>query len=295
MSFPLYLLLPLISAFVYTFAAMFFKRLIDEGVNLLYINFLSNIATCLLLSPFFFCDPHAHGPVPVFHPLIVGILFIAGQTFSLLALKCGDVSVATPLLGSKVILVAFFTVAFIGIPVRPEYWIASVLVIVALVLLRSNNAADKKRFLPTVIYSLLCAACFGLSDVLIQKWTPHYNANTFIFMMFALVSLLSLGFIPFFCNSKIRFAKPVSYFLIASIGCIAVQTVLMAIALGHFGNATAINIVFSSRTIWSVVLAWGFGSFFNNNERQLNNSVFFKRLGGAALILVAIGMVMLNK
>ena len=42
-------------------------------------------------------------------PLAAACLFIAGQTLTFLALERGDVSIATPVLGSKTIYVAWFS------------------------------------------------------------------------------------------------------------------------------------------------------------------------------------------
>ena len=42
-----------------------------------------------------------------YQPVLVGLLFVVAQLFTFLALQKGDVSVVTPVLGSKVLLVAF--------------------------------------------------------------------------------------------------------------------------------------------------------------------------------------------
>lgn len=295
MSFPLYLLLPLISAITYTFAAMLFKKIMENGGNIWYINFLSNIGTFILAVPFYFLSSHSAGDVDYLKPLFTSLIFIAGQTFSLLSLKYGDVSVATPLLGAKVIMVAFFTVLLLGIPVPVLWWVASVLAVIALALLRGNSEQTKKSFVPTVVFSLLCSLCFALCDIYIQKWAPAFGADRFISVMFFIIAVLSFGFIPMFRKSKMLFPSPVSWWLGISIACISVQGVAMAVALSRFGNATAINIVFSSRGMWSVLFIWWLGRFFGNDERLLGRRVFWERLIGATLILAAIVLVMVKR
>ena len=294
MSFPLYLLFPLISAIAYTFAAMLFKKVMESGGNIWYINFLSNIGTCILAIPFFILGSHAPGQVDYLKPLFTSVIFIAGQTFSLLSLKYGDVSVATPLLGAKVIMVAFFTVMLLGIPVPVLWWVASVLAVIALALLRGNSEKSKKSFVPTVIYSLLCSVCFALCDIYIQKWAPGFGADRYISVMFFMVAALSIGFIPMFMKTRMLFSAPISWWLVASIVFISIQGITMAIALSRFGNATAMNIVFSSRGMWSVLFIWWFGKFLGNEERLLGRKVFWERLTGAVLILAAIVLVMVK-
>ena len=294
MIFPLYLLLPLISAITYTFAAMLFKKVMESGGNIWYINFLSNIGTCILAIPFFLMGSQTPGQVDYLKPLFTSVIFIAGQTFSLLSLKNGDVSVATPLLGAKVIMVAFFTVMLLGIPVPVLWWVASVLAVIALALLRGNSEKSKKSFVPTVVYSLLCSVCFALCDIYIQKWAPLFGADRYISIMFFMIAALSIGFIPMFRKTRMLFPAPVSWWLVASIVFISIQGITMAIALSRFGNATAMNIVFSSRGMWSVLFIWWFGKFLGNEERLLGRRVFWERLSGAVLILAAIILVIVK-
>jgi drug/metabolite transporter (DMT)-like permease len=295
MTIPPYIILPLVGAVVYTVAAMLFKKLLDNGANLWYINFLSNIVTCLFMLPVYFMGHHTNGQVPYVPGLIISFFFIAGQAFSLIALKCGDVSVATPLLGTKVLMVAFFTIVLLGIPVPLLWWIASILAVVALLLLRGQDENSKKSFVPTVVFSLLCALGFALSDIYIQKWAPVYGPDRLIFIVFIMIALMSFCFIPFFHKTKLLFNAPVSLWLALSIVCIALQSVLVAIALSRFGNATAVNIAFSSRGMWSVLFIWLFGGLIGNKEHLLGKKIFWQRLAGSALILLAIALVVIRK
>jgi drug/metabolite transporter (DMT)-like permease len=294
MTIPLFIILPLIAAVVYTVAAMLFKKLLENGANLWYINFLSNIVTCIFMVPVYLSGNHPTGPVPYVPALIISFFFIAGQAFSLIALKSGDVSVATPLLGTKVLMVALFTIILLKIPVPLLWWIASFLAVVALLLLRGKDEKSKKNFIPTVIYSLLCALGFALSDIYLQKWAPVYGPDRLVFTVFIMVAVLSFGFIPLFRKTKLLFESPVSLWLTLSILCIALQSVLVAVALSRFGNATAVNIAFSSRGMWSVIFIWLFGGLIGMQERLLGTKIFWQRLVGSACILLAIVLVMVK-
>jgi drug/metabolite transporter (DMT)-like permease len=294
MSIPAYLILPLIGAVIYTIAAMLFKKILENGGNLWFINFLSNIVTCLFMLPVYVTGHHQSGPVPYIPALVISVFFIAGQAFSLIALKYGDVSVATPLLGTKVLMVALLTILLLGIPVPLLWWIASILAACALLLLRGRDDTSKKRFVPTVIFSLLCALGFALSDIYIQKWAPVYGPDRLVFIVFIMVALLSFGFIPLFWKTKHPFKSAVSFWFSLSIVCIALQSVLVAIALSRFGNATAVNIAFSSRGMWSVLFIWFFGGLIGNEEHTLGRKIFWQRLTGSAFILLAIILVMVR-
>jgi hypothetical protein len=72
----------------------------------------------------------------------------------------------------------------------------------------------------------------------------------------------------------------------------AVQALMFVFALSKFGRATALNIAYSSRGVWSVVLVWAVGHWFKNVERDAGHRVMMTRLGGAALVLIAVVLVM---
>lgn len=294
MEFPLFLLLPFASSVIYTLSAVIFKKVLDNGVNPWFINFLSNVATCVLALPLLAADPMPLHGMPLVRPLMAGLVFMVGQMASLLALKQGDVSVATPLLGTKVLLVALFTVLVLGQPVSFKLWAAAFLTTFALVLLRGPKGGSRTNFLSTVLYSLLCAASFALCDILIQKWAPSCGPGKFITVMFIFVAFSSLVFLPFFRLAPLSYDKKTWKWLCYGIVFIAVQALGMGIALSYFGNATATNIVFSSRGIWSVLIVWRFGKLFGNREKEAGPRTMVARLAGSTLLFAAIALVIIK-
>jgi hypothetical protein len=79
-------------------------------------------------------------------------------------------------------------------------------------------------------------------------------------------------------------------------GCVllALQAGSMAFALGLFGDATAVNIVYSARGLWSVAAVWLIGHWFSNEEQRLAPAVLRSRFIGAGLMLAAISLVVLG-
>src|SRR5881409_2568076 len=90
---PLHILLPLSSGIVYVAAALFLKRAADLGADVWRTMRMRNFTTAVMFVPLLLLG----GTIPSWHlwwqPAIVGLLFVTGQTFSLLSLKIGDVSV----------------------------------------------------------------------------------------------------------------------------------------------------------------------------------------------------------
>ena len=68
----------------------------------------------------------------------------------------------------------------------------------------------------------------------------------------------------------------------------------IAITLGLWGNATAVNIVYSSRGFWSGVFVWLIGHWFSNQERRLGRAAMVRRMLGSALLLGAIVVIVLG-
>ena len=62
----------------------------------------------------------------------------------------------------------------------------------------------------------------------------------------------------------------------------------------RFHNATAANVIYSSRGLWSVVAVWAIGHWFANRERHLGAEVLRWRLAGAGLMMAAIALVLLG-
>ena len=122
---PVYLFLPLLLGLLYSIAAMAYKGAMAEGVDIWRIIFYSNLATAILLLPLLV---FVETPLPdaSFHqPLVAGLAFFIGIILNVFALHRGDVSVATPVLGTKVLFVAVFTILVLGKPVLPSLWISA--------------------------------------------------------------------------------------------------------------------------------------------------------------------------
>jgi hypothetical protein len=66
----------------------------------------------------------------------------------------------------------------------------------------------------------------------------------------------------------------------------------IVLAIGVWGGATAVNIVYSARGLVSIGAVWIIGHWFHSAEQHLEPSVLRYRLVGAALMLAAIVLVL---
>lgn len=293
MPLPPYVYIPLASAALYAVAALLLKRGMQSETGPWRTTFISNAVMAIIFLPMWMLGSQPATPVAIWHAALCAGLFLTGQIFTFIALGRGDVSVATPVMGTKVILVALFTVLVIGTPIPPVWWLAAGLTTVATALLRGPGGGVRARdHLHTIIAAVVSSLSFALTDVLIQKWVPQWEVERFIPAMFVAVSVLSLGLIPFFSAPLRQIPATTWRWLLPGAMVLSVQALGMAAAIGKFGHATVVNIAYSSRGLWSVVLVWALGGLFQNMEsREHGPRVMTLRLLGSMLIIAAIWLV----
>jgi drug/metabolite transporter (DMT)-like permease len=286
------LFLPLASSLLYVVAALFLKQAATRGVGAWRTGFVCNWVTAgvfLLLWPL-------GGELPElsrFHqPALVGFLFVAAQMLTFVALQKGDVSVATPVLGSKVLLVALFTVALGAGGVTVPLWVAAGCSCLGIGFLHRSGGGAHRGVLRTIWLSLGAASCYAIFDVLIMAWAPDWGLGRFLPITMMFGAFFSLGFIPFFGGPLRQLGEGGGGPLALGALFISLQAVILVSAIGNFGEATAINVVYSLRGLWSVVAVWWLGHWFGNRERELGAGTLKTRLLGAAFLCVAVVLVL---
>ena len=288
----MHLFLPLASSILYVFAAMFLKQSSSRGIDVWRTAFVCNAVTGVL---FLFLWPLGGEEIDwskAYQPLLVAVLFIAGQVLTFLALKTGDVSVATPVMGSKVVLVAFFTTLLGAGNVPLSLWGAAVFSAVGIACLnRKGKTGPGGAVGRTVLLSLAAACAYALFDVLVMSWSPAWGAGRFLPVTMLMSGILSVGFLPF--AGKIegglfsKFGRP----LLGGAFFIALQATFLVSCLAVFGDATAVNVIYSMRGLWSVLIVWWLGHWFANTERAQGAETFRTRLIGAGCLCAAVGLV----
>jgi drug/metabolite transporter (DMT)-like permease len=294
MRFQISLLLPLTCALLYVVAALTVKRAAALGAGIWRTGFLSNWAIALLFLPLWFGSAEQPQPnLDYWQPAVTALLFFAGQAFTFWALSHGDVSVVTPVMGTKVILVALFS-SLLRVGLVPwQWWVGAALSTAAIILLHQGSGAIRPRVGRTVLLAFCSATAFGLGDVLVQKWLPHWGVRQFFPPMFALVGLFSFSFIPFF-KAPLRSMNAAMWRWVGAAALLlAINNAGVLWSIGLVGSATAVNIVYSLRGLFSVLLVWGIGHWFMSTEQHLDASVLRARLFGAGLMIAAIGLVLI--
>jgi len=294
MKFQFGLLLPLACALLYVFGALAVKRAAVLGVGVWRTGFLSNWAIAVFFVPVWFMSGGApHSWADYGQPATTALLFLGGQVLMFGALGAGDVSVTTPVMGTKVILVALFSsVLHVG-AVPLQWWVGAVLSTAAIVLLHLGEGAKHRRVGRTVLLAFCSAASFGLGDVFLQKWVPAWGPGNFFPPMFLLAALFSCAFVPMFSAPLTALDRRAWRWAAPAAVVLALNNAGIVLSIGLVGSATAVNIVYSLRGLFSVVLVWAVGHWFSSEEKHLAGSVFRNRLIGAGLMIAAIVLVLI--
>ncbi|HSU55046.1 MAG TPA: DMT family transporter [Candidatus Dormibacteraeota bacterium] len=293
-SFPLYLLFPLASAVVYVIGALLLKRAAENGADLWPTLRLCNYAAAMFFCPLWMFGGQLLSASFWLQPLAVALLFIAGQVLTLFALRIGDVSVATPVLGLKMVLVAFFTTILLRQHLGAHLWTAAALSSVAIAVLNANLATAHRHVTLTILMSGAAAASYALFDVLVQKWSGAWGMGRFLPITLGFAALLSMALRP--RQREVSTAKPAqtSGWVLGGAFCLGLQAVMLVSTIATHKNATVANVLYSSRGLWSVIAVWAIGHWFGNRERHLGPRALTLRLLGAALLTAAILLVLLN-
>jgi drug/metabolite transporter (DMT)-like permease len=299
---PFHILLPLASAILYMFGALLLKRASDLGADSWQTTRVTNYCTALA-SVFLLL---LGGTIPDWslwwHPPAAAVLFFSGQIFTLLALTRGDISVATPVLGLKILLVAILSTVLIGDPIGARLWTAAALSSAAIALLNVSRGHAHAHVTKTIILAALGALSYALFDVLVQKWSPPWGTGRFlpIVMMTAAVYSLALprsrAQHPASGSQNVAsgFSRTYQGALAAGAALFAIQGLMFISSISFYRHATLANVVYSSRGLWSVLGVWAIGHWFANREQHLGMKVLIWRFVGAILMMAALLMVFLT-
>lgn len=279
--------IPLCAAVGYTFAAMALKRAMDGG-HPWRVLFIVNLVAAVLFQGWLAQGGEPFTTANVVHAMLAGAAFFIGQVFTFLAISRGDISVATPVLGTKVIFVAWLVFLSGGEELGWKLWSAAFLTTLALALLGGEWRADRRRLLVSVGCAFLASVAFAATDVMQQLWVRPFGFGHFGPVMFATVGLLSFGLMPFFSAPLRAMPRPMVAWALGGGALLTVQAMGVAYCIAAFREVTVTNVLYNTRGLWSVALVWAVGHWFANTERAAGRPVMFRRLIGALLLLVAV-------
>lgn len=302
------LLLPLLCGVTFPLVAWWLKQGMEHARDPWGVLMVSNVVTALpfavlALTGWGRADAPAMsaGDVALFAgvvplpALLCGSFFFAGQVASYQSLARGDLSLAIPVQGLKVILIALFALVFLGHAAGWNLWAAALLIPVSLFFLREHppGAREERRHRRTVVLALAAAACFAAFDTGVQAWAARFGTVRFGLWAFAFQAVLSLGlyFMPGRA-ARFRYARRAWVHVLAGSLGMALITIVIVWVIAASGRAAWVNILFNSRVLWAVVLPLILGRWLGTREalRPGGRRLLTGRALGAALMLVTIAL-----
>jgi len=271
------------AALLYALGYLELKGSIHHGATSKRVNIFSNYAMAawslpLALLPLIFPKQF------LFHPnwpaalaaIGAGASLFIGRICTVKALAKADLSISAPLLGMKTVLVALFSILLLHASIDWHLMVAAVLTVAALTLLQIGPDHNKHHRRAAVGWAIGASILFALVDVLTQGYARTSGVAFFQPVMFVVLAAMT----PLLGSTPPAPAVAQKRLLIGG-AVIGFQAPLVIMLIGLFGQATLINILYATRTIWSVAVdAWkGEG-----NAREY----WVARSAGALLLLTAI-------
>ncbi len=257
---------------------------------------ITNWVVALLFLPLFLFENQTVNWSLIWMPLVMGVIFFFGTWTTFLGIRIGDVSLVTPLMGTKVVFVAIGVVVTMGQMPSNSLWLAAIFTTLGIFLMGWRDFRSKATGMTfAILITLLSAALFGFSDVLVTWWANDFGPMAFLTMSTLSVALCS--FIMWIIQGRPGFSMPAAArkpTVLAGI-LIGLQAIGMGIALSFFDDATGINVVYASRGLWAIVLIGLFGVWLGNHERHTSGKTFWWRAVGTLFLTAAVIIAVLDR
>ena len=283
-------LLALLAGLIYAAGAIAGKKALELGCGQMRAVILSNLILSLCFIPHLFLS----SGWPTLRELGIGAglgsIFLLAQALLFRALRAGDASMVSPLMGVKSILVAFFLVilGFSDSPIPPSTWCAAGLTAIAVGLIGWPARQGGVTSFKGIGLALGSAASFSLLDSMVPHFSHQTDPVRMLFCIFGSLGALSLLLLPWKEEALFRRNKPGDSWVWASGGLIALQAVLMSTAIACYRVPTEVNVVYSSRGFWTILLVAWLGKKLALSEGSVSRLTKVRRLAGCLLLAVCI-------
>ncbi|MFP4483986.1 MAG: hypothetical protein ACLFO1_03955 [Spirochaetaceae bacterium] len=183
---------PLLAGLLYTFASFYIRRALRGGINMALQFSVTNLASAVVVG----------GPALVlsggslvlhsFWPFLNAGFFIIGQILVILALRTGDSSIQTPIMGMKVLFVPAIVALAFAEPVPPDIWIAAVLATAAVFLIGFRRNEAQSFDIAPILATLGSTLFFAASDSVIAEMSGELGNAAFLASLLILVAAFSV-------------------------------------------------------------------------------------------------------
>ncbi len=292
----MHLIIPLIASLVFVASLFCVQRAArpradKKGAGAITVLFFSNQTLALAFSFFWPFRESLGGSMQplsiLWQPLLLALLFVFGLLFTFAAVRHGDISVATPVLGLKIFMVVLLLWVLGSEKLGISMWIAAAMAATGVGLIQWTGRGRPRHVFITIVLALLASMFYAHFDVLIQSWAPAWGVSRILPITFWFVSIISLPMIPWVDWHQLKDREILNWVALTSF-LTMLQAFMIVGALAYFADAARINIVFATRGMWAVVLAWAIGRSTRINNTEADATALRIRFLGASLLTLAV-------
>lgn len=270
------------AAVIYPLGSIWTKLAVQHGGGVMRSTLLSNWMLAvlgLLLIPGIQSMPDWR---QVHWPLMAAGVFLVGQVGTVLAVRAGDVSVQTPMMGFKVVFVALMTMVIRPEDVSPGVWLAVALSAAAMFLIAGGSLAMMRANVGAVGWSLVACAGYASTDLFMAYGSDGFGRDAFLPVTLWFMGLASLLCLPLVREGFGRVPRAAWRWLLPGSGMFAIQGMLICLAVTFGRRAPEMNVLYSVRGATAVVMVWLVGRWLGSQEgRTTGHRVLLRRLLGA--------------
>lgn len=290
---PFYLLFPLGSAMIYALSTLFLKRGLKEGARLRQAVHITNIAVGIVVCPLYLFQKDPVAWNLIWQPIGMSLVFYAAGWMTVWAMRHGDVSLVTPVMGTKVVFVALGSAFLLGEELPLLLVVAVGLTAAGIFVLGIPDIAKSNaKFGPATLLAMLSVAMFAACDLMVKEWAIPFGKHAFIAVASNGVAIISMLDIALSRLPGRETYPPTTqktrFWIWGSAVLIALQAMVIGVVLATTGDATGVNVVYASRGLWAILLVWAVGHHFANRERHEAGKFYIWRVVGASMLTIAV-------
>lgn len=289
------ILFPLIAAALYSVSVILVKEYSSfgkmSGVGALIFN---NAAMCAVFAPALFFG-EAADLQKVWEPVLIGIFWGLANIATFICAQKGEVSLMTPVMGVKVLIVFAFAHLLIGSVLTAPMYIAGFACCFAVFLMGFDKSSLKsKKFAITLFLALAACTSYAMADVLIQTFSADFSPWHMLAISSVSVLVSSFPFLPKFAREVKNADKKSLLLCVLAALIMAAESLFMFYAIREGVGAALCNILYNMRGVISVVLVFILGKRLKG-VAELNTTAAAKRLVGSLIIIAAVAFAVFAK
>jgi drug/metabolite transporter (DMT)-like permease len=285
---------PILAALLYAFATFFVRRALRGGITIALQLGVTNLCMSLLAGTVALVVGRGAVLTGSPWPFLTALLFMLGQVLVIIALRVGDSSVQTPLMGLKTIFVALIAATAFGQTLGLGMWVAAGLSTVAVILIGYHPGTSRSIHALPILVTVSSTLLYAGSDTIVAELSGPMGSAPFLATFLLTVAICSVPLAVMGAAAQqrgLRDGTPYAALLWGSL-LMALQFGLSLTVLTIYSDAPRMNVLYSTRGLWSVVLLIVLNrAGFGYQMEEISRRVMSFRLVGAGLLVVAVAVV----